>query len=97
MIQFEKPWTDEEEQAFTGHAWLQRRVIRCSDGRLFGEFLNIFNPLELRVAQSIGGSVVSRTIYRDNQAWKSIHADGQVAAQVQGWDGIGWRKGNEQR
>lgn len=87
----EKPWTDEEEQAFTGHTWVQRRVLPCSDGRLFGEYLNIFNPLELRAAQQVGGSVVSRTIYRDHQEWKSVHIDDKTAERVQGWTGIGWK------
>lgn len=94
MFQIEKhelPWTEEEERVFEGRTWVQRRVLLCSDGRLFGEFLNIFNPLELRAAQQVGGSVVSRTIYRDNQEWQSVHVSDEIAEQVQGWAGAGWK------
>lgn len=89
----EMPWTPEEEAAFTGHQWLERRVV-LAQGRLFADLMNVFNPRELREAQSISPEmakrgVVARIVYRDNQEWHGAYIS--VAAQCRDWF-IGFKK-----
>lgn len=95
--QREIPWTPEEWQAFQGHKWTQRRIIRAGNKRLFAEMLNIFNPRELREAQTVESPeslfpIVARTVYCDDQEHSSIHANDEIAKRVQGWTGVGWLK-----
>lgn len=89
-------WTDEEQQAFQGHTWTERRIVHAK-GRLFADLMNIFNPAELRDAQTVESPenlypIVARIVYRDNVEYSSVHASEEIAQRIKGWTGVGWLK-----
>lgn len=86
------PWTDEEWHAFQGHVWTERRVVLVQ-GRLFCDLMNIFNPRELREAQSIPAwsKAIARIVYRDNEEWHGTYVSDEMESQCRDWF-LGWKK-----